>query len=203
MAPKSMNASSPERPSDFRSETKFLGGKEIREVPKRAYSVVGAHMAEAAAAERPPPPEGAETPPAPSEPAVPATGGVDGAPPATEPSPAAAGPSPEAASASDKASEAEKLIAQEDAKAQSTGLNGAPLPAGWDDLSIEERILQFHPPVEVTTALIGHTHEDVDGYYAMMREHRRASYYLGLADRAASSNTSIPQFEQPRVEIVD
>ena len=107
-------------------------------------------MAEAAAAERPPPPEGEETPPAPSEPAAPATGGVDGAPPAAEPSPAAAGPSPEAASTSDKGSEAENLIAQEHAKAQSTGLNGAPLPAGWDDLSTEERILQFHPPVEVT-----------------------------------------------------
>ena len=165
-------------------------------------------MAPEVAREPPAPPEGEETPPAPSEPAAPA---VDAAVP---PLPAAAAPvdpapsseaTAEAAATLEKAEEAEKLIAQaqEHEKAQSTGLNGAPLPAGWDDLSIEGRILQFHPPVEVMRAPIGHTHEDVDGHFAMMREHRRASYYLGLADRAASSNTSIPRFEEPLVEIVD
>ena len=159
-------------------------------------------MAPEVAREPPAPPEGEETPPAPSEPAAPA---VDAAVPLLPAAPADPAPSEataEAAATAEKAEEAEKLIAQEHEKAQSTGLNGAPLPAGWNDLSIEERILQFHPPVEVTRAPIGHTHEDVDDHFAMMREHRRASYYLGLADRAASSNASTPRLEEPLVEIV-
>ena len=160
-------------------------------------------MASEAAREPPPPPEGEETSPAPSEPVAPAVDASVPPLPAAPVDPAALEATAEAATTSEKAQEAENLIAHEQAKADGTGLNGAPLPAGWDDLSTEERILQFHPPVEVTQALIGHTHEDVDAYYAMMRKHRGASYYLGLADRAASSNTSIPQLEQPRVEIVD
>ena len=94
-------------------------------------------MAPEVAREPPAPPEGEEIPPAPSEPAAPA---VDAAVPLLPAAPADPAPSEataEAAATAEKAEEAEKLIAQEHEKAQSTGLNGAPLPAGWNDLSID------------------------------------------------------------------
>ena len=35
------------------------------------------------------------------------------------------------------------------------------------DLSIEDRILKFHPAAEVRRAVVGYTHEDSDQYFVM------------------------------------
>ena len=54
------------------------------------------------------------------------------------------------------------LLEAEKLKASESEVNGAALPESWVDLSIEDRILQFHPAVEVFESsfdrgLVGHT----------------------------------------------
>ena len=71
------------------------------------------------------------------------------------------------------------LLEAEKLKANESGVNGAALPEGWVDLTIEDLILQFRPAVEVRRAAVRHMYEDADQYVAMTRQYMRDGAIAG------------------------